>query len=186
VHTTSQTKTKTVGQTAGNYSVKSIIWRSNAIADSLNVTLSVLPWQITGEELVSKADFDGHKHDQDYAKKTDFENHSHSADDVGAYSKAESDSLSLVIDVNENKPAVTVGNRLHVFTAYADLQIPNDAGTSFRFVVDDVVDLSGGKCRLFAPSGQKISVTGTESDIANIKDAGVIHQAVKVSGSWKV
>lgn len=58
VTTETQTKTKTVGAVTGNYSVKSIVWRSQNIADDLNITLSVLPWQVQDEELVSRADFD--------------------------------------------------------------------------------------------------------------------------------
>ena len=58
VTTETQTKAKTVGAVTGNYSVKSIVWRSQNIADELNITLSVLPWQVQDEELVSRADFD--------------------------------------------------------------------------------------------------------------------------------
>ena len=58
VTTETQTKTKTVGAVTGNYSVKSIVWRSQNIADDLNITLAVLPWQVQEEELVSKAVFD--------------------------------------------------------------------------------------------------------------------------------
>lgn len=62
VHTALQTKTKTVGANVGNYSVKSILWRSNAIAATLNVTLSTLPWQVSGADFVSRADFAAHSH----------------------------------------------------------------------------------------------------------------------------
>jgi hypothetical protein len=60
VHTSAQTKTKTVGNDIGNYSVKSIVWRSNAIAATLNVNLSALPWQANHEEFASKTEFDAH------------------------------------------------------------------------------------------------------------------------------
>lgn len=60
VHTTLQAKTKTEGPNTGNYSVKSIVWRSNSIAASLNVNLAVLPWQVNDNEFVTKADFDSY------------------------------------------------------------------------------------------------------------------------------
>lgn len=74
VTTATQTKTKTVGPITGNYSVKSVLWRSQNIADQLNVTLSALPWQVQEGELVSRADFDAHNHDNLYAKLTDITN----------------------------------------------------------------------------------------------------------------
>lgn len=76
VTTELQTKTKTLGAVTGNYSVKSIVWRSQNIADDLNITLAVLPWQVQDEELVSKAVFDTHKHDE-YLKKNDAGNYAH-------------------------------------------------------------------------------------------------------------
>jgi len=153
VQTALQPKTKTVGLTTGNYSVKSIVWRGQNIAGNLNVTLSALPWQLNDGEFVSKSDFEN---------------------------------SSKTIDISANSNAITQGSRLHIFTAFADLQIPDDTGTKFKFVVDDSVDLTLGKCRLLAPPGKKIKVTGVESDICNIKDSGVIHTVLKVNGVWKV
>lgn len=74
VTTEKQTKTKTVGAITGNYSVKSIVWRSLNIADDLNVTLAALPWQVQEGEFVSQADFNAHRHDDLYAKLTDITN----------------------------------------------------------------------------------------------------------------
>ncbi|MCF2826927.1 MULTISPECIES: phage tail-collar fiber domain-containing protein [unclassified Pseudoalteromonas] len=47
VHTNEQTKTRTDGANTGDYSVKSIIWRSQQLAGDLNVTLPTLPWQVS-------------------------------------------------------------------------------------------------------------------------------------------
>lgn len=69
VTTETQTKIKTNGAVTGNYSVKSIVWRSQNIAEQLNITLAVLPWQVQDTELVSRADFDAHHHDNAYVKK---------------------------------------------------------------------------------------------------------------------
>ena len=170
VQTALQPKTKTVGLTTGNYSVKSIVWRGRDIAGNLNVTLSALPWQLNEGEFVSKEDFD---------------NHNHTPDDIGTYSKADIDAQTGSFEIKKNETALTKGT-LHYFTAFADLQIPDDVGTKFKFVVDDSVDLSLGKCRLLAPPGKKIKVTGVESDICNIKETGVTHTVLKVNGVWKV
>jgi hypothetical protein len=70
VQTALQTKTKTVGPSVGNYSVKSIVWRSQNIAGNLNVTLSALPWQLNDGAFTSKADFDAHNHDSNYLAKS--------------------------------------------------------------------------------------------------------------------
>lgn len=69
VTTATQTKTKTVGTNVGNYSVKSIVWRSQQIAGQLNVSLSALPWQLNNGAFVSKEDFNAHNHDGRYALK---------------------------------------------------------------------------------------------------------------------
>lgn len=58
VQTPLQTKTKTVGLTVGNYSVKSVVWRTSAIAQSLNISLGTLPWQVHDNEFVTQVDFD--------------------------------------------------------------------------------------------------------------------------------
>lgn len=58
VQTPAQTKTKTVGITTGNYSVKSIVWKTANIAQSLNVTLNALPWQVSDNTFVEKTEFD--------------------------------------------------------------------------------------------------------------------------------
>ncbi|WP_299002304.1 phage tail protein [uncultured Shewanella sp.] len=60
VHTSSQTKTKTVGAVTGNYSVKSIVWRGVSVAGELNVTLSTLPWQVSDSEFLRSDDFAAH------------------------------------------------------------------------------------------------------------------------------
>ncbi|WDD98384.1 phage tail protein [Thalassomonas actiniarum] len=99
------------------------------------------------------------------------------------------DTQAVAIVANENEAgdeAVTTSNKLHIFTRHADLKIPDDSGTSFRLMIDESVDLASGKCRLFAPSGQKVSVNGVMSDIANFKESGVVHHVVKVNGIWKI
>lgn len=88
--------------------------------------------------------------------------------------------------ITSNSDAITNCNKLHLFTAFADLQIPDDTGTAFKFVVDYSVDLEAGQCRIFPPADQQINVSGVLSDICNIKDAGVIHTAIKVNNGWKV
>ena len=65
VHTNLQTKTKTQGAKSGNYSVKSIVWRTSGVADDLNVELSTLPWQVESENFVTSKDFDEHGHTPD-------------------------------------------------------------------------------------------------------------------------
>ena len=69
VTTATQTKTKTVGTNVGNYSVKSIVWRSQQIAGQLSVTLSSLPWQLNEGSYVSSDEFANHHHDGRYALK---------------------------------------------------------------------------------------------------------------------
>jgi len=71
VTTAMQTKTQTQDIVVGNYSVKSVVWRSQNIAEQLNITLSALPWQVQEGEFVSAADFDVHTHEQ-YLQKTEF------------------------------------------------------------------------------------------------------------------
>lgn len=90
------------------------------------------------------------------------------------------------VDVDINKSASTKYGALHIFTSHADLQIPADTGTAFKFMVDESVDLNTGKCRLLAPEGGKILVKKVLSDIANIKKSGVIYTAIKVNGIWKI
>jgi hypothetical protein len=71
VTTAIQSKTKTTGEVYGNYSSKSIVWRSQNIAAQLNITLSALPWQVQVGEFVSAAEFAAHDHSQ-YLEKTAF------------------------------------------------------------------------------------------------------------------
>tara|TARA_B100001059_G_scaffold232264_1_gene269768 strand:+ start:719 stop:1552 length:834 start_codon:yes stop_codon:yes gene_type:complete len=71
VTTALQSKTKTSADVYGNYSAKSIVWRSQNIADQLNITLSALPWQVQVGEFVSAAEFAAHDHSQ-YLNKTAF------------------------------------------------------------------------------------------------------------------
>lgn len=71
VTTARQSKTKTSAEVYGNYSAKSIVWRSQNIADDLNITLSALPWQVQVGEFVSRSEFDDHTHVQ-YLEKTDY------------------------------------------------------------------------------------------------------------------
>ncbi|TMP73540.1 phage tail protein [Pseudoalteromonas sp. S1608] len=61
VTTALQTKTKTVGNIIGNHSVKSVVWRSQNIADDLSITLSALPWQVQEGEFVSMAEFEAYQ-----------------------------------------------------------------------------------------------------------------------------
>ncbi|PAJ72267.1 hypothetical protein CJF42_22195, partial [Pseudoalteromonas sp. NBT06-2] len=83
VQTALQTKTKTVGPSVGNYSVKSIVWRSQNIADNLNVTLSALPWQLNESAFVSKTDFEAHNHDAEYLAITAQAQSAKTADKLG-------------------------------------------------------------------------------------------------------
>ncbi|WP_409423270.1 MULTISPECIES: phage tail protein [unclassified Pseudoalteromonas] len=71
VTTALQSKTKTSADVYGNYSAKSIVWRSQNIAEQLNITLSALPWQVQVGEFVSAAEFAAHDHNQ-YLEKTAF------------------------------------------------------------------------------------------------------------------
>ncbi|WDE11163.1 phage tail protein [Thalassomonas haliotis] len=82
--------------------------------------------------------------------------------------------------------ANTNRNKLHIFLNHADLQIPDSSGDKFQFMVDDSIDLNTGTCRVLAPSGQQMMVSGITSDIADIQDVGVIHTALKINGVWKV
>ena len=63
VHTslTSKRKNNGIAQT-GDFEVKSVIWRSSAIAATLNVTLATLPWQMHDDTFVTKDEFDAHTH----------------------------------------------------------------------------------------------------------------------------
>jgi len=79
VQTPIQTKTKTDGATTGNYSVKSIVWKTANIAQSLSVYLSALPWQMAANTFVTKTAYDlamaeksnnSHNHDENYLGKT--------------------------------------------------------------------------------------------------------------------
>ncbi len=154
VHTKLQSKSKKVGDNSGNYMVKSIVWRSNAISASLNVTLSTLPWQVDGDNFVSQGDFDIHHHDDDY----------------------------LPFMVKKDEIAVTNKNKLHIFTAKADLQIPSDAGRLFKFMVPIS---NTNKCRLLSPIGKKIILNGIEYDSIDIQWQGVIHTIYKDDeGNW--
>ncbi|MCG7570555.1 phage tail protein [Pseudoalteromonas sp. CNC9-20] len=63
-----QSKHKSVPGRNGNYSAKSIIWRSQGIADELNITVAALPWQVQEGEFVSQNEFDGHRHDNRYVR----------------------------------------------------------------------------------------------------------------------
>ena len=106
--------------------------------------------------------------------------------DVGAYSISEIDTQNGNFEIKTaNEMAKTKGT-LHVFLTHCDLQIPDNAGNKFQFIVDDSVNLSAGKCRLIAPLNKKIKVSGIESDACNIKETGVIHTVLKVNGVWKV
>ncbi|PAJ72298.1 hypothetical protein CJF42_22025 [Pseudoalteromonas sp. NBT06-2] len=105
---------------------------------------------------------------------------------IGAYSKSEIDTQNGSFEIKTANEIAKTQGTLHVFLTHSDLQIPDDAGTKFQFLVDDSVDLSAGKCRLLAPTGQKINVSGTPSNICNIKDKDVIHTVLKINGVWKV
>lgn len=61
VTTALQSKTKTEGNIIGNHSVKSVVWRSQNIADDLSITLSALPWQVQEGEFVSMAVFESYQ-----------------------------------------------------------------------------------------------------------------------------
>jgi len=113
VHTPLQVKHKTAGPIVGNYSVKSIVWRTSAIAQTLNVSLSTLPWQVNTGNFVTTEDFNtamNLKLDKTAQAVDSFklegsskaqviasarsglaaDNHSHTASDVGADTRAQS------------------------------------------------------------------------------------------------
>lgn len=97
------------------------------------------------------------------------------------------------VEVAGNMTAVINENRLHVFTTYADLQIPGTSGDQFRFVVDDSVDLSAGKCRVVAPidpqtgePSENMKISNNLGSHANITKNDVIYTAAKVNGVWKI
>ena len=160
VHTTLQNKTQTIGNNVGNYMVKSIIWRSNAIADSLNVSLSTLPWQVDAAQFVSQEEFAAHNHDSE----------------------------NEPFYITEDETAITTKSKLHIFMAKADLQIPTNTGKSFDFIVDNSVSLSAiDKCRLLAPTGKKIIMEEEEFDSIDIQVKNVRHTAYKNSnGDYKI
>ncbi len=71
VHTSLQSKSQTQGAQTGNYSVKTIVWRSTNIAEQLSVTLDTLPWQVESSAFVTQEVFDGHNHDANYLLKSE-------------------------------------------------------------------------------------------------------------------
>ena len=67
-----QSKQKSEPGRNGNYSAKSIIWRSQRIADELNITVAALPWQVQEGEFVSQSEFSQHSHDDRYVRSIDY------------------------------------------------------------------------------------------------------------------
>jgi len=125
VHTILQTKIQTLGAVVGNYSVKSIVWRTNAIAQSLNISLSTLPWQVSDNTFVTIEDFNealANKLDKTAASVDSLklensskaqviasarsglaaDNHGHAAGDVGAYLKSETYTKAQVDDLRDS------------------------------------------------------------------------------------
>jgi len=92
------------------------------------------------------------------------------------------------VDVNVAMTAITTDNKLHVFSAPVDLQIPTDDGALFKVMIDDAVVLSDvDKCRLLAPTGKKIYMDGVAYDSINLKVINIIHTVRKTSnGDYKI
>lgn len=139
-------------------------------------------------DYISRPEFEGHNHDTAYPSKNEFNNHGHTAEQVGAYSKSQSDANSNSIDVDELMDAVTVGGRLHVFINTVDLQIPNGVGTWFDFIVDESLELSSAnKCRLLAPPGKKIIMNKTPYNSIELQVQNIRHTVRKNSnGDYKI
>lgn len=111
VQTPVQTKTKTEGATTGNYSTKSIVWKTANIGMTLNVTLSALPWQMADNTFVTQAAYDlamaekspkNHNHDNAYLGKTAKASDSN---------KLEGDTKAQVI--TEARSGLAIGNHSH-------------------------------------------------------------------------
>lgn len=124
----------------------------------------------------------------DYISRPEFDGHGHTANEVGAYSKIESDNNSKPIDVDSSMDAITIGDRLHIFSATVDLQIPTNSGACFDFMIDEALILSSvNKCRLLAPVGKKIIMNETPYTSIDIKVKNIRHTAYKNSnGDYKL
>lgn len=81
--------------------------------------------------------------------------------------------------------AVTDKSKLHTFTNFADLTIPDDAGELFFVKVDKSVDLTAGKCRILNANGDKLEVNQKLVDAANIVEKGVTFSFTKINGVWQ-
>lgn len=89
------------------------------------------------------------------------------------------------ISVYNDANAITTHNQLHVFKAQADLQIPDDAGGSFRVIVAEEVNLINEKCRVLAPQGSdSMRIDGDLADVADILQKGIVYQFIKSDGVW--
>ncbi len=78
-------------------------------------------------------------------------------------------------------------NKLHIFTAYADLSLTAEPdGTSVLVQVDDGVDLALGECRVTAPQGEQMLVNGKQVDIARFTEVNQSYRFKRVAGTWKV
>lgn len=106
---------------------------------------------------------------------------------INTYSKPEIDTQNGCFEIKTaNEMAKTQGT-LHVFLTNSDLQIPDDIGNKFQFMVAKSVNLTNANtCQLLAPIGKKIDLDGMGDlvDIANIVEKGVIHTALKINGVW--
>ncbi len=87
--------------------------------------------------------------------------------------------------VTASVDAITDKSKLHLFTAIADLTIPDDAGELFFVKVDKSVDLTVGKCRVLNANGDKLEVNEKLVDVANIVEKGVTFSFTKINGVWQ-
>ena len=153
VTTETQTKIKTNGAVTGNYSVKSIVWRSQNIAEQLNITLAVLPWQVQDTELVSRADFDAHHHDNAYVKK---EQVLTNVPEGAVFTDTQRPLSSSV----SSSSTTTAATSAAVRTAY-------DRGTAGINAANTVQNSLNEKVKTDVPAGAVFTDTNTWRDVVN-------------------
>ncbi len=90
-----------------------------------------------------------------------------------------------VLEITGN--ATATENRIHYFTNYADLTLPDSAPDNSWVIaaVDYSVDLSGGDCNVLPETGQINSDEGLVDD-AKFTANGVEYRFIKISGVWTV
>lgn len=89
------------------------------------------------------------------------------------------------VDVNVTKTATTTDSKLHVFTAHADLKIPDNPTGYFYVRVHKSVDLTAGKCRVLAPNGLELNVNSVLTQSANITQKNRTFLFINVDGVWE-